>query len=209
MEKRMILAVALSIAVLLGYQYFFSSPPLLPTAPSGKDNAASSAASGKPSEASRGAGGAPVAPAGGLAARSAAPQRAIVVSTPLYTATISTAGGGITSFLLNEYKDAPGPSGKPLDIVGAKDLQPPPLSLFLDENRPPLPTPPLFSSVAPGELSVKAGEDRSVLLTWESATGVRMTREYLFHGGRYDFEMRVQASNGSKEPVSVRPGVEL
>ncbi|MBI5904201.1 MAG: membrane protein insertase YidC [Deltaproteobacteria bacterium] len=209
MEKRMILAVALSIAVLLGYQYFYSSPPLLPTAPTGKDNGAAPPGSGKPSGAPRGAESASVVPSGGLAARSAATQRSIVVSTPLYTATLSTAGGGITSFLLNEYKDAPGPSGKPLDIVGAKDLQPPPLSLYLDENRPPLPNPPVFSSSASGELAVKPGEVRSVLLTWESATGVRMSREYLFHGSRYDFEVRVQTSNGSKEPVSVRPGVEL
>ena len=31
MEKRMMLAIALSIAVLMGYQYFYSSPPPLPS----------------------------------------------------------------------------------------------------------------------------------------------------------------------------------
>ncbi len=38
---------------------------------------------------------------------------------------------------------------------------------------------------------------------------MRVTREYVFHGGRYEFEVRVQTSNGSREPVSVRPGFEL
>jgi len=38
---------------------------------------------------------------------------------------------------------------------------------------------------------------------------VRLTREYAFRGDRYDFEVRIQASNGSKEPVAVRPGLEL
>lgn len=209
MEKRMILAVALSIAVLLGYQYFYSPPPPPPAAPAARDNAAAPAAPGARTDASRGADGAPAAAPGGLAARSAASPRAIVVTTPLYTATLSTAGGGITSFLLTEYKDVPGPAGRPLDIVGSKDLQPPPLSLYIDENRPPLPNPPVFSTDAPGQLAVKAGEDRSVLLTWESSTGVRVIREYVFHGGKYDFAVRVQAVNGSKETVSARPGVEL
>ena len=116
----------------------------------------------------------------------------------------------ISSFLLSGYKDVPGPGGKALDIVGgAKGSRADELSLYLDENRPPLPAPMVFSSDAPGEIVVKAGEKRIVLLTWESSTGVRLTREYVFHGGKYDFETRVQAVNGSKEPVSVRPGFEL
>ena len=42
MQNRMILAIALSIAVLLGYQYFYtaSPPPQGKGSPAGKDNAA-------------------------------------------------------------------------------------------------------------------------------------------------------------------------
>jgi len=40
MEKRMMLAIALSIAVLIGYQYFSSSPPPPPGGTAAKDNAA-------------------------------------------------------------------------------------------------------------------------------------------------------------------------
>ena len=105
MEKRMILAIALSIAVLLGYQHYFSSAPP-PTkgagAPAGTDNGAVPvAAPARPGEAPATA---PVTVGpGGLAPRAAAPARKITVKTPLYTATIATAGGGIPSFLLNEY----------------------------------------------------------------------------------------------------------
>ena len=209
MQNRMILAIALSIAVLLGYQYFYTAPTQ-PTgvAPAGKDNAP------LPAPAAGQAGGAPVAPPAaaapvGLPPRTAAPARQITVKTPLYAATIDTAGGGISSFLLAEYKDAPGPGGKPLDIVGSKTIRPIPLSLYLDEFRPPLPSPPVFSSEAPGTVELLAGDKRSVLLTWESASGMRLTREYVFAGDRYEFEVRVQAVNGSKEPVAVRPGLEL
>jgi len=213
MEKRMIVAIALSIAVLLGYQYFFTAAPPPPkgaVAPAGTDNggaAATGLAKAKPGEV------APTAPSaagpGGLAPRTAAPARKIFVKTPLYTATIDTAGGGIPSFLLNDYKDVPGPAGKPLDIVGAYPIRPEPLSLYLDEYRPALPPSPVFSSGAPETVEVKGAEPRSVLLAWESATGVRLAREYVFRGDRYEFEVRIQASNGSREPVGARPGLEL
>ncbi len=204
-EKRMILAVVLSIAILLGYQYFMPAPPPPATVPAAKDNAAVLAPEGKAAEALP-----PVQPAaGGLSPGVATPERAIEVRTPLFTAMISTAGGGIDSFLLNEYKDVSGPGGKRLDIVGSKSLRPLPLSLYIEENRPPFPAPMVFRSDAPDMLEVKAGETRGVLLSWQSTNGVRVDREYVFSGGRYEFEARVQTTNGSGEPVSVRPGLEL
>jgi YidC/Oxa1 family membrane protein insertase len=210
MQNRMILAIALSIAVLLGYQYFYATPP--PSqgtgAPAGKDNAAVAApATGKAVEVP--AAGPVSSPPGGFAPRKSVAARQITVKTPLYTATIDTAGGGITSFLLSAYKDAPGPGGKPLDIIGAKTIRPAPLSLYLDEFRPALPSPPVFASDAPGAVELLTGDKRSVLLAWESASGVRLVREYVFAGDRYEFEVRIQVSNGSAEPVAVRPGMEL
>ncbi|HEX7519312.1 MAG TPA: membrane protein insertase YidC, partial [Candidatus Deferrimicrobium sp.] len=201
----MILAIALSLAVLIGYQYFYSAPPPPPGGTTGKDNTAvvpAPAAKGGPAPA-------PAAVAGGLAAKTAASARTITVKTPLYSASLATEGGAISSFLLNEYKDVPGPGGKPLEILGGKKPLQPTLSLYLDEDRPPLPSPPVFASDAPAEIALKAGETRSVLLTWESTAGVRVTREYVFHGDKYEFEARVQTTNGSKEPVAVRPGLEL
>ena len=208
MEKRMMLAIALSIAVLIGYQHYYSPAPPPPGGAAGKDNAA--AVAPVPAQAAKGAPApAPAPVAGGLAAKSAASARTITVKTPLYSASLATEGGGISSFLLFDYKDVPGPTGRPLDILGGKKPSQPTLSLYNDEDRPPLPSPLVFASDAPAEIVLKAGETRSVLLTWESTAGVRVTREYVFHGDKYEFETRVQATNGSKEPVSVRPGLEL
>jgi YidC/Oxa1 family membrane protein insertase len=197
MEKRMILAIALSIGVLLGYQYYFSTPPAPPPVSTGKDNASSIPAS-VPTAATS-----PVA--AGSAARSVAPPRTITVKTPLYSASLSTEGGVFSSFLLNEYKDKPG--GKPLDIVGGKKVLP--LGLYLDEDRPSLPASLVFASDGPDEIVLKAGEKRNVLLTWESTDGVRVAREFVFDGDKYDFETRVQTTNGSKGPIAVRPGFEV
>lgn len=211
MEKRMMLAIALSIAVLIGYQYLYSPappPPAPPGASAGKDNGA--AVAPVPAPSAKGAPApAPASVAGGLAAKTAVSGRTITVQTPLFTASVATEGGGVSSFLLSGYKDAPGPTGQPLDILGGKKPHQPTLSLYLDEDRPPLPSPLAFFSDAPDGIAVKAGETRSVLLTWESTTGVRVSREYVFHGDKYEFEVRVQTTNGSREPVAVRPGLEL
>lgn len=209
MEKRMILAIALSIAVLVGYQYYFSPPPPPPGGTPGKDNAAAAAGTAAKEGPATAPPPVPGAAAGGLAAKTAASARTITVKTPLFSASLATEGGGISSFLLFDYKDAPGPTGRPLDILGGKKPSQPTLSLYHDEDRPPLPSPPVFASDAPAEIALKAGETRSVLLTWESTAGVRVTREYVFHGDKYEFVARIQATNGSKDPITVRPGLEL
>lgn len=143
-EKRMMLAIALSIAVLLLYQYFMPASPPKPGAPSGKDNAAAAAGAEKadiapqiPPPAPMGASTPGHVAPGGLSSGIPAAERQIEVRTPLFTARISTAGGGITSFLLTSYKDAPGPDGKMLELVGSTSLHPLPLSLYTEENRPP------------------------------------------------------------------------
>jgi len=211
MEKRMILAIALSVAILLAYQYLFvpsRSKEPGPTAPQGtaketdRDNAVRG--TGQATTAVQGLG-----VPGGLAPKVLHPLRRIAVSTPLYTATISTGGGGIQSFLLNDYKDVPGPKGRPLEIIESGGGRPLPLDLSLEESEPAFPPLPVFASDAPEFSTVRAGEKKSVLLTWESAGGVRIVREYLFSGDLYDFEVRAQVSNGSKNPLRLRPGMEL
>ena len=98
----MILAIALSIAVLLGYQYLAPTPPQRAAqnaaAPS-KDNAAPAAGvpAAVPSAPSAGIPGA-AAPS---AAAAAAPVRTIRIKTPLYTAAVSTDGGALASFRLD------------------------------------------------------------------------------------------------------------
>ncbi|MGE5246820.1 MAG: membrane protein insertase YidC [Verrucomicrobiota bacterium] len=216
MERRMMMAILLSIAVLIGYQYFLAPPPPPGGKPAGTDNVAPPASPSPPAPqatAPAGPAQAPAAPTasevGALVPRGSVAARVIEVKTPLFTADVSTAGGGVTSFLLSQYKDVPGPGGRPLDIIGSKATQPMMLSLYRGENRPPFPTPMVFRSDAPRTVAVGAGERRSVLLTWESADGVRVTREYVFNGDRYEFEVRVQANNGSREAVTVRPGLDL
>ena len=210
MERRMILAIVLSVAILLVYQYVFAPPPKGPDTPALQGTAQKSDNAAQPAGTVPAAtGGGVPAVSAGLSSKAAHPVRRIEVSTPLYTATISTEGGGFASFLLKEYKDVPGPKGKPLEIIGSGRSHPLPAALSLEESLPPFPPLPVFASDAPDSVTISAGEKKSVLLSWEAAGGVRIVREYLFSGDRYDFEVRAQVSNGSRETVRLKPGLQL
>jgi YidC/Oxa1 family membrane protein insertase len=210
----MILAIVLSVAILLAYQYVIAPPPKEPVAPqgtardAGRDNAARAGTQQEVAAVPPASGPTPPI-SGGLVPRGSYPIRQIDISTPLYTVMISTGGGGIPSFRLNEYRDVPGPKGKPLEIIGSGGSRPLPLDLYLDESQPSFPPLPVFASKAPDALTVRTGEKKSVLLTWESSSGVRIVREYRFSGDRYDFEVLEQVSNGSRETIRLRPGLTL
>lgn len=199
MQKRMILAIVLSIAVLLIYQSYFmpeppKSPPASRSAPA-PDNAAAARPAGAPA-------------AVGAPSGAAAPRR-IAVTTPLFSAAIDTAGGGIASFRLARYPDVQGPAGKPLEIVGTGGIAPHPFSVSLGPSDPPLPQVPVFSSDAPAEVRIAAGEKKTVSLSWTSAGGIRIEREYTFSGDGYGFEVAAQVVNGTPGTIRVAPGVEL
>jgi YidC/Oxa1 family membrane protein insertase len=206
----MVLAIAMSIAVLIGYQYLFPQPPQRAqvAATAAKDNAAKDNAA-RGAAAAAGTPASVVSEAPGAAARAEAPARTIRISTPLYTAELSTAGGTLASMRLEKYKDRIGKDGKPLDIVVPSAALPAPLALAFGQSQPVLPTLPAFASDAPAEIALKAGESKTVVLTFASADGVRITREYVFSADRYDFEMRNQVGNGSSAPIRLTPGVAI
>ncbi len=211
MEKRMVLAIALSIAVLIGYQYILPPPPQRAAqnvAPASKDNVSGSQAAGGVASPSANAAPSAAAPGESVSGPSA-PVRVIRVKTPLYTAELSTAGGGLSSFRLNRYKDIQGKGGKPLDIIIPSPELPAPLALSFGQSQPPLPAQLAYSSDSPDELTLKEGESRTVTLSWASAGGVRIIREYVFTGGKYDFELHAQVGNTSAVPIRLTPGLSL
>ena len=108
MEKRIILAFILSFGVLYAFRALYAppEPATQPSAPS-----ATSTPAPAPQQSST-----PVATPG--TSRVAEPtgelrsekSENLVVDTPLYTATVSNVGGGLTSYKLKAYSDAAGKS---------------------------------------------------------------------------------------------------
>ncbi|HDS16272.1 MAG TPA: membrane protein insertase YidC [Proteobacteria bacterium] len=111
MEKRTILAIALSVAVLLGFQYLFPTVSEIPqpktvTSPHATSVAGSEKSSGNPvTEKAAEKDDDPTTAATTLAGAVFSEGRILVVQSSLYRAEINTAGGQLKAFYLKEYRE--------------------------------------------------------------------------------------------------------
>ena len=123
MERRTLLAIVISIAILLTYQYFFLRPEVRPTATSG--NIEKQAVPPPVSPASSAASAGQKTEAAGVSEEG----QEVVVDNLLYTATFTSTGGAIKSILLKQYKDE---NGKPIVLKSDEAL--PPFSIGANEG---------------------------------------------------------------------------
>ncbi len=173
MEKRTLLAIALSIGILLVYQYFFLKPAAPPGAGSGivKESAKEEVkqSSATPSV---------LIPKTDVTEA----EREVVVDNDLYTATFSSIGGTIKSILLKHYSDE---SGKP--IVLKRDEVLPPYSLGVDNGFQFAHAPFLIRGS-----SVKlTPEVNTASIAFDfSDKGISIRRIYTFHYGDYAIDLK-------------------
>ncbi|WP_027721548.1 membrane protein insertase YidC [Maridesulfovibrio zosterae] len=124
-NKRVILAVALSFAVLLGWQYLFPQQP----APLKQEqttnqvqsnaNVAGPVSSQLPDPAS-------------TAAIVSAKGTKLTVETPFYSAVVNSQGGLLENFMLKKFKATIHADSPPVDMVGANALNKAPMGLILN-----------------------------------------------------------------------------
>jgi YidC/Oxa1 family membrane protein insertase len=129
MEKRLLIAAALSIAVLLVWDAISPKPPK--PAPASQTPAAAvvpppAAVSSTPAPGAPGAPPPPAPAAVTVVPVAAASETTVAIERPLYRAVIDNRGGVLTSFVLKRYDDD---SGHPLDMVHRGDTPERPLSL--------------------------------------------------------------------------------
>jgi YidC/Oxa1 family membrane protein insertase len=115
-NKRVLIAFALSFAVLMVWRFAFPPPPepipprkVVPAVASpAASQAANATAKSKPAEAP--------APAISLPVRQGAKAEEMVIESDLYRVTLSTEGGVVKSWVLKRFVDE---QGKPLDVVNS------------------------------------------------------------------------------------------
>ena len=180
MEKRVFLAVALSVAVLLGFNYVFQPPKRpAPVQPNASQAQSSQPAAGAPVEAPSPAtappSSAPVPEAQSLVGEST--EREIVVENDAVRATFSTRGAVITSWRLKRYAE----NGQPLDLVPhnvpaglarpfALTTDDPGVNAVLDKALFKPSTDSLNATSGPGTLSFE----------YRDASGLSVTKEFSF-----------------------------
>lgn len=207
MERNAILATALVIAILLGYQWYLSRYEPAPQetqrpTPTAAPNQ-SQPASATPPAAIK----APATPVKAAprprgytpTAERALPVKDVVVETPLTRVTLSTLGARATSWQLKHYLLA---SGSPVELIAIQDpgAGPSPLETWADGRQ----APGVFE-VDRDHLSLSGEESGTLTFTQVDGSGVETQKHLTFRANRYRVEVAVTIRNLSSEDVAVQP----
>ncbi len=196
MEKRVLIAVVLSIAVMYAYSYLVPQPP---KPVSGQQAAQSQPATAAPAPV--GAQKEQSAPLPQLVPAGAATQAAqdVTVETDLYRAVFSTKGGALKRLVLKRYKETAGPQGKDVAMVAEDNAAVYPLRSNLEGF--PVDAGTVFGVTA-SSLSVAKGEKRVLDFTLTSPSGVVFQKSYTFSGDSYAIDLVQKVTNTGSAPQS-------
>jgi YidC/Oxa1 family membrane protein insertase len=214
MEKRVILAMLLSLIVLVTYQILLGPPPAPPSTAATKDAAAGvtppagSAPSAPPAatQQPQPQPAAPAAPAAALVVGDTA-ARDIVVDADAFVATFTSAGGALKSWRLKQHLH----EGQPLDLIPpdvALAQYPGTFAVLTDDAAQ---TAVLASALyRPSADKLTLGSAPGTLrFQYQDASGLASQKTFHFQPNGHPFEISVEASvdvGGVPKPVAVSGG---
>jgi len=215
--KRLILALLLSGAVMLGYGIFFG-PGKTQQPPAGqpaqttqqaapKAPAKTPAAKVKPATPTVNPAAGPVAKAkpARRAARSVAPE--VVVENQVAKMFFSAKGGALRRVELKKYYKHPGKKGGNYILLDLDPAGPLSLSLDLPKADPEL-SDKLFTPSRTGKLEVKPGGENQLSFSHEDGI-LKVVRTYRFKPDTYTFELTVSVTNQGQAPVEFHPELSM
>lgn len=196
--QRAFLAIALSLLILLGYQYFFAPPPPPPGEQPDQVATETTASQTTPDQ------GVDTQASHPLAADeivtpppySGREGRDIEIDTPLYSAIISETGGGIKSFKLKNYRESLD------DDSGSKELiktnSPRDLPLFFSWGAEPAKAQMPVYEADREKITVTTGEETLVLRS-QLPSGIALIRTLTFSPDDYLIDLSIDVINTSGE----------
>ncbi len=205
MDKRTILAIVLSVAVILIYQIFFMKPPVKQIPAPAKESsqtankaetaaAPSPAPSVLPQTAIKAGQPAKISPA--------VAERFIAVETPLYIAQFTTKGGAIQSFKLKGYRQKLGEKSELIELVDVGMGMPRPLTFSFPGSTADLPAEGMYDSETKS-LDLTKGKESQRLILQQNITGVmKVEKIFTFHPDRYGIDLEVRVHNLTATPLS-------
>ncbi|MEW6775880.1 MAG: membrane protein insertase YidC [Bdellovibrionota bacterium] len=200
-QKRVFFAIGLIFFVMIGWSYLYQK--IYPPPPPGQEQIAAEKGTGKqPADKAAAVqdGKTPAGPsaipdtaqAGALSATNA-PEKEILIETPLVKARISTRGGKLTHWELKEHLDDA--QKNPYEMVGGVFTEGP-ISSSLEVPGTKISDKDLvFEYTGPDTLELQSADRRSVVLTWSGPPGIRWTREISFTGDNYGISIKERAES--------------
>jgi YidC/Oxa1 family membrane protein insertase len=193
MEKKTLLAIIISIAILIAWDVFFVQPRMPKEQP--KKTQTTTAAAPKQVPAAPAAAPAPVpAPQAGIKA-----AQEVIVETPLYRAVWNTRGGQITSLKIKKYLDTMGKNAKSVELIRT----PMPVLLisgsFTDSGL-------VYQCSQQGTVEVK-DSPLQLAFTSESSPGVVVSKIFTIDPKTYALGFQTSIMNSTKAPMAVSGGL--
>jgi len=202
-NQRVLIAITLSVAILLIYQYFFLPTPQQPPQPRQAAEAPSSQklpASPPPVLGS-------AAPDAAASWGAKLPEgREVQVDTPLFTAVVSEAGGTLKSFRLKQYRESLAPDSGPMELVRTANNEGFPL--FFSWGVEPARARVEKFAADRDRVEVDAGE-QALTLTSRTGDGLKVTKTLIFRADDYRITLLVDVENPSASPVTGAPYITL
>jgi len=228
MDKRTILAIVLSMAVLFTYQIFFAKPPARPQNASvqetkqGDFNKTVHKPESAPSVTT------PKTAMKKNDAQKEEPQRDIKVETENYIAVFSTRGAALKSFQLKKYhqecekcvKDiwpiikntlfgkkeaSQEKSSQLIELVAVKENMPYPLALTFPESMPEITADSIYTVNGTALDMVKDQDEQRLVFSRKSSDGINVEKIYTFHPENYSITLDVTVSNNTGSSISQIP----
>src|SRR4029434_4115527 len=199
MGKRTVIAYLLSVAVMVGYYFYFAPKPQSPTTPP-----AGSASKGPAPAESAPATQAATAPAPTThEAEASAPQelpppKLTTVETSLYRAETLNLNGVLESLQLKDYHEGPEKSSPLIDLFAGPSQQ----NLKLQFRDPNFNLPPVIP------FEVKEAGATAVEYTWEGPE-LKITKRIEWQPDNYTARVKISLENRSDKILAASPGLSL
>ena len=195
-QKRLLIAVVLSVIVLVGYQYFFVTPPDVNNLPQTVQKQEQTTTPVQNTAVSDYTPAAPVLPQ---------PERTdfrtISVSTPLYDISISEHLAAVTSLRLKGYKETNSPDS-PLKQLVPQELRTGTLLFDTVGGSIQGLANAVYTADAEVSSTTLAQGDTPIVFSWQNPQGIVVKKIFTFHADSYLIDCKILIQNGSDTPVN-------
>jgi YidC/Oxa1 family membrane protein insertase len=213
MEKRVLIAIVLSILVLVLWEKFFL-PKIKPVPPSTSPAVEQTpTASPKPEKVEVAPAPIPASKAPAVSTPSvpsppAHTGREVVVETPLYRAVFIETGARLKSFVLKRYRETIDKNSPGKELVKTSNIENLPFAFDLVDRPVAALNLALYKA---DQLSVKvsSGQNKTLTFIYEAPGWLRISRQYLFNPDSYLIDLTVSVENLGSQPWENAPTMDL
>jgi len=198
-QKRLILAVVLSVIVLIGYQTFFVKPPEPNNLPQQVQNQKSDPVQTTNPNVSEYKAEQTVVPQPAKLLKK--DYRTISVSTPLYNVAISEHGAAVMSFELKNYKEVNDPNS-PLKQLVPEQLAAGTLFIDLEEQSIPGLKDAVYTAKTDTKVTSVFEGEKTIEFTFVTDHGIVVKKIFTFNADSYMIDCDIVFQNGSSVPLN-------